>query len=327
MNFLLNMHLYLCVAVSFNFREMRYRFFMALIFLTGMIVPLGVDAQLFPETEKLHGKISRIKEKHYGRTTYHFLGIRIFPYKLGYRPNAFSGWKYAYYYDDQNKLIKELRTNRGKLALEYAFSEDTLSDTILRRETYLRCQNVEERGNYYEYEYVMRSGNLVQRVNCWSYKANSNKRELNIIESNTQYEKGLLCYYTREGVRNDGSIYHLQTYKIYYDSLNRVSLIEEWNDGYKFKEMEAPLSGITSEMVVDSTMKVRSVWKFTYNLKGQLENRLFENVNRPDTRFRDFNRDELYYVYDKQGNWIERYRKYDDGERRLETKRKIKYKK
>lgn len=310
-----------------NLRALRDEVFIALVFVIGVIIPLRVNGQLFPETEKLQGKVSSIKEKYYVRTTYNFLGIRIFPYKLGYRPKAFSGWKYEYYYDDHNKLIKELRTKRGKLALEYIHSEDTLGGRILKRETYLRCQNVEEIGNYSEYESLIGPENLINRVNYWSNQAKSDNKELYIIESNTLYNNGLLSYYTREGVRSDGSIYHLQTYKIYYDTLNRVSLIEEWNDGFKLKEMEAPLSGTTSEIIADTTMMVRKVWRFIYNLNGQLEASLFEYVNNPDTRYGDFKNYELSYLYDKQGNWIERYRKYDDSERRLEAKRKIVYRK
>jgi len=97
-----------------NLRVLRSRVFIALVFVIGVIVPIGLNGQLFPEAEKLQGKVLRIKEKYYGRTIHHFLGIRIFPYKLGYRPNAFSGWKYEYFYDEQNKLIKEIRTAKGE---------------------------------------------------------------------------------------------------------------------------------------------------------------------------------------------------------------------
>jgi len=230
-----------------------------------------MNGQLFPETEKLQGKVSRIKEKHYGKTIYNFLGIRIFPYKLGYRPKAFSGWRYEYHYDDRNKLIKKVRMNRGKLISEYAFSEDTLGRSIFKRETDLKSKAVDNVGFYTEYEYVLRQNNELEKVNYWYYNPQNNERYLNIVEADTRYERELLTHYVRYGVSEDGSTYHLQTYEIYYDSLNRVSLIEEWKDGYKFKEMEAPLSGTTSEIVRDTTMKVRKVWKFIYSLNGQLE--------------------------------------------------------
>jgi len=295
-----------------------------LVFVTGVIVPIGMNGQLFPETEKLQGKVLRIKEKYYGRMIHHFMGIRIFPYKLGYRPKAYSGWKYEYFYDEQNKLIKEIRTAKGKLISKYAFSEDTLGNSIFKRETNLKSK-VEDNVVFCT-EYVLRQNNEVENVNYWHYSSQRDEKYLNTFESDTRYEHGLLTHYVRYGVRKDGSIYPSETYEIYYDSLNRVSLIEEWDDGYKLKEMEAPLSGTTSEIVRDSAIKVRKVWKFTYDANGLLDKRYTERVNTPD-KIRDFDKYEISYEYDKHGNWIERYIRYDDGERRLEVKRKIVYRK
>lgn len=309
-----------------NLRVLRSRVFIALVFVIGVIVPIGLNGQLFPEAEKLQGKVLRIKEKYYGRTIHHFLGIRIFPYKLGYRPNAFSGWKYEYFYDEQNKLIKEIRTAKGKLISKYAFSEDTLGSSIFKRETNLKSKAEDNIGFYTEYEYVLRQNNEVEKVSYWYYNPQSDERYLSIVEADTRYENGLLTHYVRYGVRKDGSIYPSETLEIYYDSLNRVSLIEEWDDGYKLKEMEAPLCGTTSEIVSDSAIKVRKVWKFTYDPNGLLDKRYTECVNTPD-KIRDFDKYEISYEYDKHGNWIKWYRKYDDGEKRLGAKRKIKYRK
>lgn len=260
-----------------------------------LLLPVFTFAQLFPKVGDFKGNIRKVTERSYGKE------MNTYKKDSGvFRPKVFSGWEYIYDFDKQGKLIK--RTNRinGALDAAYRYEREDAGNRKIEREIILE-DSKNRKGDYIEYENFINAQGQIEKVNYWSYDARENKRELFLVEQNAEYDKDRLISYTRHTVTETGELDSGEKCSLFYNARGWLIRIERQDIVSGFK----------------------TILYYNYNRSGSVSHFSIDYLvglrNDQNTQKQD-----VYYKYDRKGNWTHRYW-VADKKRRLEDKRKIKY--
>lgn len=261
-----------------------------------LLLPVSMFGQLFPKVPDFKGNIERIVEKRYGK--------EVFSSKRDsgvFKPGAFSGWKYTYHFDGNSKLTKQVNTLKGKVTTEYLYQSEETGNKLIKREiTKNQTNNTEE--NRIEYENLTNSRGLIEKVNSWSVNKNSSTRDLLLFETETEYNNDKLTGFTRYYIAEKGDTTGGERFSLFYDSASQLIRIER------------------KDIVLD----LKTILYYDYNEQGDVNHfsidylvglRNFDNNKKQD----------IYFKYDRHGNWVKRYYSVSDKKKVLEAKRSIKY--
>ncbi|HET6557821.1 MAG TPA: hypothetical protein VFG54_10940 [Prolixibacteraceae bacterium] len=260
-----------------------------------MLLPAFAFGQLFPKVGDFRGRVSKITERRYGKE------LNTYKKDSGvFRPKEFSGWEYIYEFDENSRLVKRTNLINEVVDAAYTYEREESGDRQIEREI-IHDNNNQRKGDYLEYENFLNAEGKVEKVNYWSYKARDNKRELFLVEKDARYEQGRLVSYTRHAVKEDGEMDTGELCSLVYDSFGRLILMERKDIITGFKTIlyyHYNRRGMVSQFTIDYMVGLRND----------------QNTQKQD----------IYYKYDRRGNWTRRYW-VSDKKRRLEDKRKIKY--
>jgi hypothetical protein len=260
-----------------------------------MLFPIMVFGQLFPKVPEFRGDIAKVTERKYGEVVISKGDSGVF------KPGKYSGWDYVYLFDTKSKLVKRTNLSQGQVISDYYYQRDTIGNRRIVREVIL--QNPEkEKGDYIEYENFINKDGQVEKVNFWSYEAQKNKKELYLIEMNAEYDKDKLISFTRYNVNENGELDTGEKCSLFYDNFGRLMRIER----------------------KDNILNLKTIIYYFYNSNGLVNIYsidylvgLRDDVNKQ--------KQDIYYKYDRQGNWIKRYYWISEKKKGLESKRIIKY--
>jgi hypothetical protein len=268
------------------------KFTAALIFL----LPIVTFGQLFPKIPDFKGNIKQVTEKRYGKE-FDLSGLL----KKTHYPSLYSGWKYTYQFNNQSRLIKQTNTFHGKIEVEYLYQYDTIENRRIEREiTSDKSKN--NQGDYTEYEKFMNPEGLPEKVIYRAFNSKECTKETFLVEQNAEYKKDKLLVFIRQNIDSNGDSADEEKCSLFYNSSGQIIRIER-------KNMD---TGLTTTL------------NYFYNDKGFVDHYSVDYLadlieygskNQPQ---------EIYFKYDRKGNWIKRYWK-SDKESRLEAKRKISY--
>lgn len=262
-----------------------------------ILLPAFAFGQLFPKVDDFRGKVSKITERRYGK--------ELSTYKKDsgvFRPKAFSGWEYIYEFDKNSRLVKRTTRVNGVVDAAYTYEWEESPNRQIERE--IIHDNINQhKGDYLEYENFLNGDGKIEKVNFWSYNARENKRELFLVEQDAQYEQDRLMSYTRHSVKEDGEMDEGELCSLAYDPSGRLIRMER----------------------KDIVSGFKTILYYNYNRRGRIIHYTIDYLvglrNDQNTQKQD-----IYYKYDRRGNWTRRYW-VADKKRRLEDKRKIKYQK
>lgn len=261
-----------------------------------LLLPGIAFGQLFPKFADFKGNVEKVVEKQYGKevTSYkQFKGI--------YRPKTFSGWKYTYLFDGNSNLIKRTNTFQGKIVADYLYQRDTIENRLIERE--INIDNVNgTQGDYLEYEYFTDSQGRIEKINSWSFNGKEHTRGLFMIEQNVGYKQDKIISFTRHNIEINGDTASGEKCNLYYNPSGNLIRIERKDIDSGFTTVinyHNNGKGFVDHYSVDFLIELQE-----YGTKNQIQ--------------------DIYYKYDRHGNWIRMYRKSGD-KNRLEAKRKIKY--
>lgn len=260
-----------------------------------MLLPALAFGQLFPKVGDFRGKVRKITEKRYGKE------LNAYKKDSGvFRPKAFSGWEYIYEFDENSKLVKRTSQFNGRVDAAYIYEREQSGDRHVEREIVHNPDN-RRKGDYLEYENFLNGEGKIEKVNFWSYNARENKRELFLVEQDAQYEQGRLVAYTRHMVKEDGEMDAGELCSLFYDASARLMRMERKDIASGFK----------------------TILYYHYNRRSRVTHFTIDYLvglrNDQNTQ-----KQNIYYKYDRRGNWTRRYWA-ADKKRRLEDKRKIRY--
>lgn len=259
------------------------------------LVPVLAFGQLFPKVGDFQGKIRKVTERRYGKE------MNIYKNDSGvFRPKAFSGWEYIYEFDNKGNLIRRTNTVNGILDAAYSYEREENAAQIIEREVILDDRK-HRKGDYTEYENFLNDRGQIEKVNYWAYGASENKRELFLVEMNAQYDQDRLVSYTRHTVTEKGELDSGEKCSLFYDTAGKLIRMER----------QDIISGF------------KTILYYNYNRKGWVSHYVIDYLvglrNDQNTQKQD-----VYYKYDRRGNWTHRFW-VADKKRRLEDRRKIKY--
>lgn len=259
------------------------------------LLPCFVWAQLFPEITDFHGNITKVTERRYGK--------ELNPTKRdsgAFKPGKYSGWRYAYLFDENLKLAKRTNSFKEKIQTEYNYLRSRVGDRIIVRETIGRY-NIGKAEECREYENFTDSDGRISKVNFWLVDQKKNTRDLFQVEMNAEYKEGRLRSFTRHNVEGTGRIDSGEKCELFYDSADRLVRIER----------------------TDIESNLKTVLYYVYNNSGFLDHYSVDFlVGLPV--YRNNPKQEIYYKCDNRGNWVKKYRL--SGKKKLvEAKRKISY--
>lgn len=260
-----------------------------------LLFPAFAFGQLFPEVGDFRGKVRRITERRYGKE------LNTYKNDSGvFRPKAFSGWEYIYEFDENYRLVKRTNTVNGAIDAAYTYEWEESANRQIEREI-IQDNNNQSKGDYIEYENLLNAEGKVEKVNYWAYKARDNKRELFVVEKDARYEQGKLVSYTRHAVKEDGELDAGELCSLIYDASGKLIRMER----------------------KDIIAGFKTILYYHYNRRGRISQYTIDYMVglRDDQNTQKQN---IYYKYDRRGNWTRRYW-LADNKRRLEDKRKIKY--
>lgn len=261
-----------------------------------LLLPVITFGQLFPDIPDLKGNIEKIIEKRHGKevvSSKKDSGV--------FKPGKFSGWKYTYLFDENQKLIKRVNTLRGKVMAEYLYQSDTDNNRLIKREIAKNYTNNQEENNI-EHENFTDSRGLIQKVNSWSVSKNNGTRELLLFETETEYDNNKLTGFTRYYIAEKGDTTGGERFSLFYDSANKLIRIER------------------RDIVLD----LKTILYYNYDDRGNVCHlsidylvglRNFDNNKKQDT----------FFKYDRRGNWVKKYYLLSGKKKGLEAKRSIKY--
>jgi hypothetical protein len=261
-----------------------------------IFMPCWVFGQLFPKVPDFKGNIERVTEKRYGRIESSSKGD-----SGVFKPGKYSGWDYVYQFDENSNLVKGTNLYQGKVIADYAYQRDTIGNRRIERETIL--QNSEnEIGDYVEYENFINQEGKIEKVNVWSFEARKNTKELFLVEMNAVYEKDKLNSFIRHNVNENGEMDTGEKCSLFYDNFGRLMRIER-------KDIELNLKTI----IYYFYNKNGFVYRYSIDYLVGLRND--QNTQKQD----------IYYKYDRHGNWVKRYYWISEKKKELKSKRNIKY--
>lgn len=216
-----------------------------------------------------------------------------------FKPKTFSGWETIYQFEN-SKLVNRTSQLNGTVNADYQYQREQVGDIRTEREI-IQDNAKGQKGDYIEYENFINAEGQVEKVNFWSFTAKENVRELFLVEMNAGYDKGKLMVYMRHSVKEDGEMDTGEKCSLFYDASDHLIRMERQDIASNFK----------------------TILYYYYNKRGFVNRFSIDYLvglrNDQNTKKQD-----IYYKYDRQGNWTRRYW-ISDKKRRLEDKRKIKY--
>lgn len=251
--------------------------------------------QLFPKVADFKGNIEKVVEIRYGREVSNprlFSGI--------YHPKTYSGWKYTYLFDQNSKLQQKTNTFQGNVTADFTYQSKTNGNRVTVRETIADNFNGHE-GDYTEVENLLDQQGRIEKVNFLAFNAKESKLGVYQTEQDAEYKDGKLIAFTRNQINANGEADSGETCNLYYNSSGKLIRSERKDQISGFKtviEYFYNNKGLLSHYSVDFLMELQEIGK------NQIQ--------------------DIYFKYDKHGNWIRKYWK-SDNKKRLETKRKISY--
>lgn len=286
------------------------------------MIPAISFGQLFPSISDFNGEIKKVVERGYGKEVYLFNRS-----KRIYLPKCYSGWKSVYHLDTKGRPKRKINTFKGKMRADYIFEYDTIENRILERK--IVNDNVNNhRGNYIENEYILDSKGKIEKVNIWSFQSSDSLKELIVVEKDIKYDslKNITSYY-RGGYDINGKETKGELYVIHYDSLSRVITVEEKAIGKKTMLVESDDNTKTFENVPISEPELLKKWIYEYNSKGQVISYTIKYYGEVYKANAGGGEDyKLFFKYDNKNNWIKMYKQLGNSPKRLDAKRRIKYK-
>lgn len=263
-----------------------------------LFLPVITFGQLFPKVADFRGNIEKVVEKRYGKE-----GRNLRFVKGVYHPKAFSGWKCTYLFGPNSKLTKRTTTFKGKVKADYSYQRDTIGNRIIEREITVYNANGNE-GDYLEYEYFKNAAGQIEKINFWAFNARECTRELYQVEQNAEYKDDKLISFTRHQIDQNGDTASGEKFCLYYDNSGKLMRVErkDMDSGFKTAfQYFYNENGFLSRYSIDFLVELQE-----YGKKNQIQ--------------------DIYYNYDKYGNWNQTYRK--SGKKNLvEAKRIITYRK
>ena len=288
-----------------------------------ILIPKIFFGQLFPSISNFNGEIEKVVEKRFGKEVY------LLNRRIGiYLPRCYSGWKYVYYLDTNGKLERRINSFKGKLRADYIYKYDSTKDAIHEREIDNDTVN-NHKGNYIEDEYIFDSGGKIEKVNIWSFDSTVGSKKIFIVEKDIQYDSlnNIISYY-RHGYDVNGKETIGELYIILYDSLSRVIAVEEKAIDQKTIVVESENLTWTFKNVPITEPELLKKWTYKYNSIGQLVSYSIKHFGEIYKANSDDGKDfQVFFKYDNKNNWIKMYEQMGNSKKRLEAKRRIKYKK
>lgn len=267
------------------------RFFVYFLFLC----PVVAFGQIFPKVDDFKGNIRSVVEKRYGRE-----GKYLLIFKEAFRPTVYSGWKYAYEFDENSGTIDRLNTFQGRFESRYKTERTKIGNKLIIRETLIENENG-ALGDYTEYENFLTSGGRIEKANFWIFNAEKGIRELFQVEEDAKYEGDKLVEFYSRQFNEKAEIISDEKCKLSYDPSGRLSKIDRIDAA----------SGYTTTIL------------YSYDEHG------FVNHYSVDflVELQEYGKSQIQYVYyfnDKQGNWTKTYQ-ITDGKILNIAKRNISY--
>jgi hypothetical protein len=265
-----------------------------IVFVVFLLAPWLSWGQLFPKIPDFRGNIERIVEKRYGKEV-----ISSKTDSGMFKPKAFSGWKYTYLFDENSQLIRQTNTFQGKIRTEYEYLTQISGNRKTVRESVTNFEG--DQGNsILEYENFTDQNGLIQKVNQWS--VNGDKKELLIIENDAAYSNGRLDGFSRNYISVNGDTTAGERFSLFYNAQNQLIRIER----------------------KDPVLNLKTFLYYEYDSHGLMHH--FSIDYLVGLRNYDANqKQEVFYKYDRRGNWTKRYYRISDKKKGLEAKRLIKY--
>lgn len=260
-----------------------------------LLLPFVTFGQLFPKVAEFKGNIEKVVEIRYGREVSNprlFSGI--------YHPRTYSGWKYTYLFDQNSKLKQKTNTFQGKVTADYTYQSRTSRNTVTERETIADNFNGHE-GDYTEVENLLDLQGRIEKVNFLAFNAIASRLGVYQTEQDAEYKEDKLIAFTRNQINANGEADSGETCNLYYNSAGKLIRSERKDQISGFKtviEYFYNNKGLLIHYSVDFLMELQEIGK------NQIQ--------------------DIYYKYDRHGNWIRKYWE-SDNKKRLETKRKISY--
>ncbi|MDP2114088.1 MAG: hypothetical protein Q8K69_08530 [Bacteroidota bacterium] len=261
-----------------------------------LLLPYFVSGQLFPKLADFNGNIEKVMERRYGKE------VTLAKGDSGvFKPGKYSGWEYIYLFGENSKLLKRTSTFRKEIRAEYFYESSTIGNKRIVREITGQNRSGQE-VEYIEYENFTDSAGRIQRVEFWSFNQQKNVRELFLVEKDVEYQNDQLISFTRYNIKENGDYDDGEKCDLFYDSSGRLIRIER-------KEI---------------VLNYNTVLYYDYNNRGNVT-RFSIDYLVGLRNYQNNQRQEYYFKYDRHGNWTKRYWIADD-KKKLEAKRKIKYK-
>jgi hypothetical protein len=260
-----------------------------------LLLPVFAFGQLFPKVGDFKGNIRKVTERRYGKE------LNAYKKDSGvFKPKAFSGWEYIYEFDAEGNLIKRTNKVNGVVDAAYSYEREVTPFRRVEREITMDDRK-NQKGDYTEYENFLNAQGQIEKVNNWFYDARKNSRELFLVEQNAQYDQDRLTSYTRHLVTENGELDSGEKCSLFYNEQGRLIRLERQDVVSGFK----------------------TILYYNYNKRGRVThfsiNYLVGLRNDQNTQ-----QQHIYYKYDRRGNWTRCFW-LADKKRRLEDKRKIKY--
>lgn len=252
--------------------------------------------QLFPKVPDLKGNIEMITEKRYGKEVSSSRQDSTI-----FRPRKFSGWEYDYLFDANSKLKKLTVKTNGVVSSDYVYERNQVGNRNIEREI-IQDNSQDKKGDYIEYESFVNTKGQVEKVNFWSFDARENTLELFLVEENAVYDKNKLTGFIRYNIKENGNYDNGERCSLFYDNYGRLMRIER----------------------EDISTNLKTILYYYYNRKGFVSHFSIDYLvglrNNQNNQKQD-----IYYKYDQHGNWVKRYYWISDTKKRMEDRRKIKY--
>ena len=180
------------------------------------------------------------------------------------------------------------------------YQNNTKGNRVTEREIVADNLNGHE-GDYTEVENLLDTQGRIEKVNFMAFNAKESKLEVYQTEQNAEYKDDKLIAFTRNQINGNGEADSGENCNLYYDASGKLIRTERKDQISGFK----------------------TIIEYFYNAKGLLSHYsvdfLIELQEKGKIQIQD-----IYYKYDKHGNWIRKY--WESGnKKRLETKRKISY--